>query len=190
MIFRHNPANGRKAFLRAIHAQDGAIAVEFALAVPLLVVLLLGVVEIGNYLTVERRVFLAAKAVAESIAGKATTSSDEVGELVGAAREIVKPYDSSSIRATITSFTSFPVGSSQANTCWIYQYNGGASPIAGSSNDSVEGTLIVVRMDYTYSARSSGMFFPVSTTIQKTFAAKPRKALFVRMNYETCKITG
>lgn len=72
------------AFRRLREARDGVAATEFVLIVPFFLIILLGLVEIANYVLVNRRASLAADFAAEYL------SRDNDGILTVAEREIVE----------------------------------------------------------------------------------------------------
>src|SRR3954463_5098311 len=117
----------RRHFLAAT---DGIAAVEFALLLPLLLLVLFGAIEVGTAIVIKSKLRTAASTVAE-IANQYTTiqNSDMTG-ILGAAAAIITPYAVSNTSVVISEITINSQG--DATVTWSDALNGSART-AGSS---------------------------------------------------------
>jgi Flp pilus assembly protein TadG len=74
------------------HSQAGAAFVEFALSLPVLLVLLMGVVEITRYILIVQKVEKAAMIVSDVSAQGSTISTTDLNNIVTAASQVMQPY--------------------------------------------------------------------------------------------------
>ena len=83
--------------------QRGVSAVEFAMLLPLMLTLYLGGVEISQAVTVDRKVSLAARAVADLVAQGTTISNAEMTNILNAAKAVTAPFPDSNLKVTVSS---------------------------------------------------------------------------------------
>ncbi|TGD98601.1 TadE/TadG family type IV pilus assembly protein [Methylobacterium nonmethylotrophicum] len=92
-------ARVRRAPARFRGAQDGLAAVEFAMVLPLLLLLYLGTTDLAGYVSNFRKVTLAARTVADLVAREdGTVSASEFSTIAKAGRAVLAPYDTSTAR--------------------------------------------------------------------------------------------
>lgn len=93
-----------RRFFRASHGGErGAAMIEFALVLPVLVVLLLGMVEFGEAFSVTRKITAAASTVSDLVAQNYEVSDADLNDIVAVADELIKPYDTAQFGLVITS---------------------------------------------------------------------------------------
>ncbi|HET9904637.1 MAG TPA: TadE/TadG family type IV pilus assembly protein [Xanthobacteraceae bacterium] len=84
--------------------QGGVAAVEFAMLLPLMVTLYIGCVEVSQAISVDRKVSLTARAVADLVAqGSNNLSSSDINDILAAAKAVVAPYPDSVLQVTVSS---------------------------------------------------------------------------------------
>lgn len=88
--------------VRFAHDQRGVSAVEFALVAPVMIGLYFGCVEISDAVSVDRKVSLAAAALANLSSQVTTISATEMNNIFDATGAIVAPYDVNKIKMTVT----------------------------------------------------------------------------------------
>lgn len=93
------PGRRRARFVRD---ERGVSAVEFALVAPLMIALYFGCVEISDGVSVDRKVSLAAAALANLSSQVTTISDTEMNNIFDASGAIVAPYDVNKIKMTVT----------------------------------------------------------------------------------------
>ena len=94
-------ATGLLASLR--RCQRGIAAVEFALILPILILLLLGTTELTRALTYDRKISQIASTVADLVSQASALSSGEVTDIFSASEAILEPYPSTTLGIVIAS---------------------------------------------------------------------------------------
>ncbi|MCF4126995.1 TadE/TadG family type IV pilus assembly protein [Methylobacterium sp. SyP6R] len=96
---RRDAARFGRGFARYSRAQDGVAAVEFAMVLPLLVLLYFGATDLAGYVSNFRKVTLSARAVADLLAREGgDVSPGQFAAIVRAGRAVLAPYDGASAR--------------------------------------------------------------------------------------------
>jgi Flp pilus assembly protein TadG len=83
--------------------QRGVSAVEFAMLLPLMITLYLGAVEISQGVSINRKVTLTARTVADLASQVSSISSTDMTNLLGAASSVVAPYSVNQLKVTVSS---------------------------------------------------------------------------------------
>lgn len=173
-----------------VASQSGVSAVEFALLLPIMLVLYAGCVELTTALTIDRKVSRAASTLADLLAqdavtllgGTASAYTTEVNGIMGAATAIFEPYSTSTAKlllmvVTIESPTKQTVTKcTQTNdTC---ASEGAVSPISVPTTIATSGQVVIGRVQYTYTSPFSGVFKSVTGSdtynLEHIFYMKPR----------------
>jgi Flp pilus assembly protein TadG len=82
--------------------QRGVSAVEFAMLLPLMLALYLGGVEVSQAVSVDRKVTLTARAVADLVAQATTVSSTDMSNILDAATAVAAPFPVASLKVTVS----------------------------------------------------------------------------------------
>jgi Flp pilus assembly protein TadG len=107
--------------------RSGASAVEFALIVPLMLLIYFGTFEVTQGLALDRLVKLNASTVTNLVAQYTTISATrDMPDILGASAQILQPYSSSSA-TTIVSCVSIDA-TGKATVAWSQALNGAARP--------------------------------------------------------------
>lgn len=160
------------------HCRRGIAAVEFALILPVLILLLLGTTELTRALTHDRKVTQIASTVADLIAQTSTLSVAELDDIFEASGSIMQPYLTTDL-GIITSSVKFNEDK-DANVEWSCGYQTTAwtkdTPPPIAIPDAIKvpnSTIIIAVSSYTYK--------PVFTSIieenidlGETFFLRPR----------------
>lgn len=101
------------ALARLRGCAGGNIAVEFALCLPIYILLAVGGVEVGRYLLLNQKLDRVASSVADLTARLETISEADVNELFLAAREIALPFDLDQQGRVVVSSVINPDGNQQ-----------------------------------------------------------------------------
>lgn len=165
--------------------QSGVAAVEFALILPFLLILLIGMAETVGALNHDRKVSQAASSVTDLIAQSETVSKSEVADIMRAAVEIMKPYPETTLDVVVASVKFDEDGDPEV--VWSRNKAGGEPwsegskpPIEMPASLAIPGTSLVVgKASYTYVPTFSTMIqniFPRATSIDldDTYFYKPR----------------
>jgi Flp pilus assembly protein TadG len=77
-------------------------AVEFALLLPVMVMLYLGGVEVSQGLTIDRKVTLVARTVADLAAQVSSIASDDMTNILNASTSVLSPYSTNNVKVTVS----------------------------------------------------------------------------------------
>lgn len=154
----------------------GTSAIEFALVLPLMVILYFGAVEFSDALTVNRKLTRATSASADLVAQAETIDADEMANIFDAAKAIISPYQSDPMALVISSIRIDENG--QAKVDWS-KTDGGTERAVGSTVSLPadiavpETSLIMAEAAYEYTS-ILGMFIDMPITLTETFYLRPR----------------
>jgi Flp pilus assembly protein TadG len=87
---------------RLARDRRGVSAVEFALVAPMMIALYFGCVEIADGIAVDRKVSLAAAALANLPAQVSTITADEMNNILDASTAILAPYSPGPLKMTVS----------------------------------------------------------------------------------------
>ncbi|MBY3098497.1 pilus assembly protein [Rhizobium laguerreae] len=142
--------------------RSAASGVEFALVLPILVMLLFGTVDLGHALTVSRKIDEIASSTGDMISQQGSWTSD-VAKLLSGASFIMQPYDTTGL--TITLAVDDISASGSATVKWSAALNtsaltsGSASTIEVPSEIQDDGVQVVLtRVQYTLTTPVSAFF--------------------------------
>lgn len=159
----------------------GMSAVEFALLLPVMVVMYLGAVEIASGLIAHRKATAVASTAADLAAQAVVLSNADVNDIFGASRAILAPYDSTGVQIILTSASDQGTGAIRVD--WSEGFN--ISPHATGSSIEVpdnlvfaNGSVIIAEVKYNYSS-TMGEYLTGARLMEDTFYSRPRRALLV-----------
>lgn len=171
------------AALRFLRCRRAVAATEFALVLPVMLLVLAGTVELGNALLVDRKVTRAAHIAADLVAQARQISSSELDDVFDAVEEILAPFPPN-MRVTLSSVY-FDPSDNATRVVWSQARN--ASPrSAGSSftlpqaNMLVAGeSVIVAEISYPYQPLFVDLILS-SITLSDEAYLKPRRSAQVQ----------
>ncbi|OWV80441.1 pilus assembly protein TadG [Rhizobium sp. R635] len=153
----------RPAIRRLARDRAAASGVEFALLLPILIVLLFGTVDLGHALTVSRKIDEIASSTGDMIAQQSTWTSTDVAKLLSGASFILQPYDTTGLKITLT--VNDVDNSGKATVNWSAAFNtsslasGTASAIDIPKKIQETGVQVVLtRVEYTLTTPVSAFF--------------------------------
>lgn len=125
-------------------SQDGIAYLEFAIALPFLLALFLGAVEVTRYIIIAQKVEKATVTVSDVVAQSNSITTDQLDQLVEAASQIMLPYTFQDKGYVIISSVTKD-GSSPPFVNW--QYAGGGTWVQSSQVGSAGTTALWVPFD-------------------------------------------
>jgi Flp pilus assembly protein TadG len=117
------------SFVRLGRDERGVSAVEFAMLLPLMLSLYLGAVEVSQAVAVDRKVTLAARAVADLVSQVKTIDNTELANVVDAATNVVAPFPESNLKITITAIKI----DGQGNVTTVWKYSGATGAVTDAT---------------------------------------------------------
>ena len=165
-----------KAFWRD---RRGVSTLEFALTLPVLLLIFLGMIEFGEVFTVDRRITIVANTTADLVARVKTVSNDELDDIGEAVDEIVRPYATNALGIVVTSVVTDE--NNNASVAWSWS-DGATARTPGSAFTLPEATLtepetsiIVAEVTYDFTP-SVGLFLTGGTELEAAAYYRPRLA--------------
>ncbi|WP_122519245.1 TadE/TadG family type IV pilus assembly protein [Pannonibacter phragmitetus] len=178
---------------RLIRDRGGVAAVEFALILPLLLIVMIGTAETTSALNYKRKISQVAFSMADLVSQSSSLSSGDISDIMVAARAIMEPFPSDGLTVVIAgvSFDS----NSKASVDWSVNQTGGTPwskgsvpPVTFPAGTARPGTsLIIGRASNTYIPLFASMaqsIFPRAAEIfmEDTYFLLPRLSDKVTFN--------
>ena len=108
----------------------GVSAIEFALLAPIILLMYVGTAEIGNLLTVERRVETVASTAADLTAQVKQVSNSDLSDISDASKSILAPYDTTPLKIVLSSVVADQ--NNNGKVAWSYSKNGSPRAVGSS----------------------------------------------------------
>lgn len=161
---------------RFLGNRSGVAAVEFAILLPIMVLLYIGGLEISDGFTIKRKVTNATSALDDLVTRTKSITLAEMEAILDAAGAVIAPYSADEMKIKITGVNID--GDSQATVCWGAQRNDTANN-EGDSISLPEGVslpdsfLVVAEVHYLFEP-AIGYVISGTVDIGDTFYLKPR----------------
>ena len=171
--------------------QRGVSGVEFAMIVPMLLLLYVGAVEINNAVTISRRTSAVASTAADLTAQVKSVTKSDLQDVQAAAASVLTPYVTTPLKVVLSSVVADENNNGKVD--WSCANKGAARaedsayslPAGLTEPDS---SVIVAEVTYSFSPllNLSSIFSPGSFDMKRTFYARPRRSLTVAKTDQGC----
>jgi Flp pilus assembly protein TadG len=173
--------NFGSSLARLVRDQRGLAAIEFAMLLPLMLTLYLGGVELSQAISVDRKVTLTSRAVADLVAQSTSVNNAEMTNILNAATAVAAPFATSNLRVTVSSINVDSAGT--AKISWSDTYNGTARAVNSSvtlpSALQIPNTsLIWGEVSYAYTP-TIGYIITGTMTLKDQIYMRPRQSTSV-----------
>lgn len=140
----------------------GAAAIEFAYMSPLLLLMLLGTIELGRAINVDRHFTMATAMAGDLVAREewlGTSSSDakaNLDSMMESIEHVMQPYDASTLKLAVFSVRASTTDADDTKVEWSYSHNGMSAPTKCESYTLPSGligkggSVIVVESSYVF----------------------------------------
>lgn len=168
----------------ASFAQDdhGVSAVEFALILPVILILLIGMVDINEALTVYRKMRQISSTVSDLVAQRSEVTTAEITMTLQGSASLLAPYDTANLDIVLSVVNVAQQGQTVA---WSRAYQTGAEMTGAIPGFPVPAALVengvqivAVRVDYTFETLFSGLLEGIlgrsGYVMQDTMYERPR----------------
>jgi len=184
-MFRvHSPRLTVRTALKAFTRHDrGIAATEFALVLPFLLLLLMGVIEFSNVMTVERKLLNAMQSAADLIGTKVDVTDADLTEIFTAAQLTMSPFSTTPMTIGIASVR-FDDTTGAATLDWSSGWNGGSvvNPTTLAVGHGEAGaSIIIVSGVYTYTPMIE-LIIPSAMSLEEVSYMRPRKVDYIIKN--------
>lgn len=209
--FRRSSARWNDKLRKSGSDNRGVAAVEFALILPLMLVLYIGTAELTTGLMANRKMTVVARALSDLVAQETDETNGitdaTLDSIFGAANAILHPFDTTKLKMTVSSVEFVPDASNPpvytAKTVWSAVRNGGTfrpcgtlTKVANTADPTPStmpsglyqaGTIIVADVEYDYKPTFGGAFLAWSSTdssipMDHTTYMKPRTQNEIKYN--------
>lgn len=100
----------------------GIAATEFALILPIMLVLFVGVTEVGQAISISRKVTITVRTVTDLVTQYSALSTSDMSNLLAASAQVMAPYPSSKVSVTVSEVSTDSNGN--ATITWSSALNG------------------------------------------------------------------
>ena len=120
--------------LAILRCSRGAAATEFAYLAPLLLLMMLGTIEIGRAVNMDRHFSLATSTTGDLVAREeflGTTKSNadaNLASMMDSIKHMMQPYESSSLELAVFQVRASPDDANDTRVEWSYSFNGHSKP--------------------------------------------------------------
>lgn len=149
----HSTPSAMARLKRLVADRSGASAIEFALVLPILLVLFFGTAELTQGVTIYRKVTIVARSLADLVSRTTTVTNADKDDIFKAATAVVAPFDASKLKIVVSSIAIDAQGA--AKIAWSDAQN--ATPRAKNATVALppgltvpNRSLIWAEVEYTY----------------------------------------
>ena len=169
----------------------GVSAIEFAMIAPILILLYVGIVEIGNLLTINRRTSSVAATAADLTAQLKAVASADLQDILKASGTLLTPYSTTPLKVVLSSVVADKNNVGKVDWSCASE---GAGRGAGSNFalpagvTDAETSVIVAEVTYSYKPMLGldKVFRPDTFELKRSFYARPRKSVKVTKTEAGC----
>jgi Flp pilus assembly protein TadG len=114
-------ARVRRRARQFLGAVEGVAVVEFALVLPVMLIMYFGLVEVTTGVSADRKLTLMSRSLADLVGRDPSMSDDDAKLVFDAAQEVMRPYDGTQARMTFSSVVVRQLPNSTAvegRVCW------------------------------------------------------------------------
>lgn len=166
---------------RFARARSGVSAVEFALILPLMILLYAGSVELSEALAVDRKVNRVASTVGDLVAQNDSITQTQLNDIFAASSAIVEPYPTTTLKIMVMAVAISNTNPKQS-IAWVKVNDGSTPPTTPvtvpDSIAKVGSHIIVAQVSYNFTSPFSsfmkGITGKESYSLNHTFMMRPR----------------
>ena len=170
---------------------SGIAAVEFAMVVPLMLVLFFGTVEFSSALAIDRKVTIMSRTLSDLTSQNISITDAQLTNIFNAGTGIMTPYSSSPVNSTITELYVDP-----ATKVARVQWSKGAAPRGAGSTVAIPAALqvggsylIYSEVSYKYVPSIGYVMAKGGITMSDFTYPRPRQSTCVMYNTTVCTTT-
>ena len=157
--------------------RSGLAAVEFALVLPILLVMVFGSIEVTNVLTVKTDVTNITSAAADLVAQESTIGDTDMTNIFSAMNALIYPYASGNTKIVITSVIDDGHGGGKvawSDALHTTARTTGTAVTVPTGLITTGGSVVMSEVTYTYTTPSTYLV-KIPVTFTNTFYSHPRR---------------
>lgn len=167
--------------IRGLMRDNGGVAAtEFAVIVPLMLVMFFGMIEVSSGVSVDRKISLVARTLADLASQSTTVTDNDLNNFFAASNGILTPYSSTPTKATITELYVDPL----TLTARV-QWSKGTVPRSAGSIVSIP-TALAVGGTYLIWSEVSYLYTPTIGYVMNKAGVTLSDVSFTRPRQSTC----
>lgn len=176
-------------------ATGGVALIEFALIVPILMLMTFGTLEIGRAIVVHKRFQRATAMVGDLVARETKVTQQDLNGIIQAANHVMWPYDTAPLKIAIHSIDIQNNNSPNGTVLWAFAHNGKSTSACGGQKAlpstgmvTAGNTGIMVESEYLYKPMLKDLVPGISTerTFTDTVVNAPRDRRSVEIDPKQC----
>lgn len=167
----------RRKFADFRGCRRAVIAIEFAIVLPVMLTLWLGVVEFGSLHLAAKKVEVAAQSVADLISQRNTIDVATLGDFTNAINAIMAPFPKGTGTVAYQIISVVADAADATSVAWYYPTGGAAPSVPPEAEPLVTGNdnVIVVTVSYSHEPWLSSYYVLTgNVALSETMYAKPR----------------
>lgn len=176
-------------FIRFGSERSGLAAVEFALILPVMVLMFFGMLEASDLFTVNRRLANAANSLVDLAAHEPTITHAQLDDIIVGVTRILEPTDTSTVEMRVISISKGSNVADQPTVHWSRDQDGGEPYVQGSTYTGLDdnlslnanSSLMIVEIEYTYVSGVGGRVFTLPFEFEHKAKRWPRKSTEVQL---------
>jgi Flp pilus assembly protein TadG len=174
--------------------KSGIAATEFAVIVPIMLVMFFGTVEFSSGIAVDRKVTLVARTLSDLTSQSTSVASTDLTNFFNASAAILTPYSSTPTNAAISELYVNPT-TLRATVQWSQAYQGGTARAVGTTVTiptalAVGGAyLIYSEVSYLYTPAVGYVMAKAGITLSDVAYTRPRQSTCVYLSPATACTT-
>lgn len=175
--------NFKTALKRALRHDGGIAATEFALILPILLLVLMGAIELTNGLAAKRKLLNATQTAADLIGQETDVTSSDLSTIYLAARLTMSPVTTTNMTIGVASVR-FDDTTGNPILDWTDSYGGGTvtDPLTkANGHGEARASIIIVSATNVYSPLIT-LIIPTSFIMHETTYVRPRTVSYVMKN--------
>jgi len=179
MARKRGPADAARRLAIFWRDRDGVSTVEFALTLPVLLLIFLGMIEFGQVFTVDRRLAVVANTTADLVARAKSVSNADLNDIGDAVDEIVRPFPTDTLEIVVSSIETDE--GNNASVAWSWtdggtaRTPGDAFSLPNAALTEPNTSIIVAEVNYRFTP-SVGLFLTGGTDLDAAAYYRPRLA--------------
>lgn len=175
--------NFKTALKRALRHDGGIAATEFALILPILLLVLMGTIELTNALAAKRKLLNATQSAADLIGQSTDVTSSDLDTIYLAARLTMSPVVTTNMTIGVASVR-FDDTTGAPTLDWIDDYNNGTvtDPLVKAVGHGEAGASIIIVSTTNIYTPLIELIIPTSFVMRETTYVRPRTVSYVMKN--------